>query len=139
MKYRKYAEALCGYMASFHRGPGKRIKEMSRGEMAMMYCITAKMDGHTPVEISRELEISSAAVASTMNKLENKGLIKRKADSTDRRKVTVHLTKKGRDFSREREEEMMRDLATLLEVLDEDEVKALVSTVRKLSESAEVK
>lgn len=136
MDRREYALELFSEMMKIRHGPGKKIDNMSRGEMAMMGCLTFKMNGHTPAEISRELEISTAAVANTLNKLEEKGLIERKADAVDRRKVNVYLTEKGRNFSKEREGEMIEDLSKLLSILENEEVEQLITIVRKIGNKA---
>jgi DNA-binding MarR family transcriptional regulator len=50
----------------------------------------------SPGELARDLELSSGAMTSRLDRLEELGLIRRLRDPDDRRSVVVELTEKGR-------------------------------------------
>lgn len=52
-------------------------------------------DGLTQTELSRRVGIETASSTSILEQLETQGLIDRRRDGRDRRKLNVHLTKKG--------------------------------------------
>jgi DNA-binding MarR family transcriptional regulator len=55
-------------------------------------------DGITQREISERLGLTPPTTVSAMDNLEGKGLIQRSRNTTDRRKVNIFLTKRGRDL-----------------------------------------
>lgn len=52
-------------------------------------------DGLTQREIGEELILGQPAVVSVLDTLERRGLIERRRNSADRRKINIHLTKQG--------------------------------------------
>lgn len=55
-------------------------------------------DGANQYDISRELLIDKTTVAKALKKMEESGIIIRRTDSHDKRKVNVHLTAKGKQL-----------------------------------------
>lgn len=54
-----------------------------------------KSDGMTQVELSRRVGVETASSTSILEQLETQGLIDRKRNADDRRKISVYLTPKG--------------------------------------------
>lgn len=52
----------------------------------------------TPGKLARELDLSSGAMTTRLDKMEEAGMIRRLADPNDRRGVIVELTEHGRDL-----------------------------------------
>ena len=67
-----------------------------------------KKDGITQDELVREYCIDKAATARTIQSMEKKGLVYRKADEVDKRAKRVYLTEKGRQLNA-RIKEIIRD------------------------------
>jgi len=55
-------------------------------------------DGLTQRELSELVGINGPAMVAAINSMEREGLVKRVPHRSDRRKVNVHLTKRGRDL-----------------------------------------
>jgi DNA-binding MarR family transcriptional regulator len=52
-------------------------------------------DGLTQTELSRRVGVETASSTSILDQLEKQGLIERRRNRRDRRKINVHLTKEG--------------------------------------------
>ncbi|NLK22290.1 MAG: MarR family transcriptional regulator [Epulopiscium sp.] len=87
-----------------------------------------------PSDISNEMNISSARVAAMLNNLENKGLITREIDKSDRRRILVELTQDGIEFTKDRNKTVVNYTVRILKLLGEHDAKELVRIVGRLSE-----
>src|SRR5580765_5551792 len=69
--------------------------EMCGSDFALLEALLHK--GPLPVnEIGKKVQLTSGSITVAVDRLETKGLVKRRAHSTDRRARIVHLTKEGR-------------------------------------------
>jgi MarR family 2-MHQ and catechol resistance regulon transcriptional repressor len=89
--------------------------------------------GPTPVnEIGRLVRLTSGSITSAVDRLEQKGLVERRTDSTDRRTRMVHLTAAGRKLIScafaDHEEAMARASAGL----DRGERAQIIGLLKKL-------
>jgi len=57
-----------------------------------------EQDGLTQAELCRRINVEQPTMANTLQRMERDGLIKRKADSADKRRVLVHLTPRAREM-----------------------------------------
>ena len=94
-------------------------------------------DGLTQRELSRRIGTMEPTTLGAIQAMERKGLVKRVRSQDDRRKVHIHLTKKGRDLER-----LMMPLA--VEVVDQsvagfsqDEVARLLKALRAIRDNIE--
>jgi DNA-binding MarR family transcriptional regulator len=55
-------------------------------------------DGLTQAELCRRINVEQPTMANTLERMERDGLVKRKADSDDRRRAHVFLTARARDI-----------------------------------------
>lgn len=111
----------------------KKITENMRGEaLAILYILDQK-NIVLPSEMSSEMNISSARVAAMLNSLEDKGFVTREIDKTDRRKILVNLTEKGRQVAEKHSQQLESHTAKMLELLGENDAKELVRIVEKLA------
>jgi len=55
-------------------------------------------DGLTQAELCRRINVEQPTMANTLERMERDGLVKRKADSEDRRRAHVFLTPRARDI-----------------------------------------
>lgn len=95
----------------------------------------AHEDGLTQLDLVKRSHLTAPTVSVAIKKMENEGLVSRKADEEDMRQVRVHLTKKGkmhdefiRRVSKETEE-------NFLSCLSDDEVKQLNGLLRRVLEN----
>jgi DNA-binding MarR family transcriptional regulator len=66
-------------------------------QLSLLGAIERAGDAATPSALAESESMRSSNLAAALRSLETDGLIVRKADNEDRRKVRVRLTKKGRD------------------------------------------
>ena len=133
MNLDEMARELFSYMRVFQKGPVRRAQELSQGEMAMLAYLTFEESEVTPTELSNHFNLSTARVANTLNSLEKKRYIERIHDSIDRRKVIVHITDTGRQFSKKKMEETVEDLSDMLNDLGEEDAADFLRIMRKIS------
>ena len=91
-----------------------------------------EFDMHNPKDIAAHLGVENSTISGILERMENKGLIRRMIDSTDRRYIYIELT----DVSRELEVPV-RTVVTevdrkVLEIFNEEEKAALKNALRRL-------
>ncbi len=108
------------------------LDESLQGEIFTLLYLKVKNDYALPKEISEEMNISSARVASILNSLEEKALIKREIDKSDRRRILVTLTDLGKERALLHEEKVIGLIAKMLELLGEDDAKELLRITSRI-------
>ena len=53
-----------------------------------------------PTELADWLTLTTAGITGRLNSLDRKGMIERRPHSTDRRRLTVHMTRKGKQVAK---------------------------------------
>ena len=91
-----------------------------------------EFDMHNPKDIAAHLGVENSTISGILERMENKGLIRRMIDSTDRRYIYIELTDVSRDL-----EIPVRTVVTevdrkVLEMFDEEERIALKNALRRL-------
>ena len=66
-------------------------------QYGVMYCLWVKKK-NSPKEIAEELRLENSTISGVLERMEKKGLIKRKVSKEDRRFVEIILTDKGNDL-----------------------------------------
>src|SRR5882757_6917188 len=56
-----------------------------------------EQDGLTQADLCRRINVEQPTMANTLERMERDGLIRRKADTLDKRRALVHLTQKAKD------------------------------------------
>lgn len=138
MDYTELAKEFIQTMHMFKKlgPPQKRIVESLRGELFALQSIARRGGDVLPGEICDEMDVSSARVAATLNSLENKGLITREIDKSDRRQILVRLTQKGKELSDEHMNDILQDAAMLLSRLGEHDAREFIRIIGRMAEIA---
>lgn len=135
MDYTKLAEE---YLQKIHRlskhGTYKEINESMHGEMFTLQYIAYHKGAVQPSEISNMTHVSSARVAATLNSLESKGLITRRIDTSDRRRILVELTQDGKEEAEKQFHMILEKVAKMLSVLGEHDAMEYVRIIGRLSD-----
>jgi DNA-binding MarR family transcriptional regulator len=73
---------------------------LNRGEVGVLSALRIVGPPHrlSPTKLFKGLMLSSAGMTSRLDRLEERGLVKRSSDPSDRRGVLVDLTSKGREL-----------------------------------------
>lgn len=78
-------------------------------------------DGMSQRELGHRLDLKDAAIGKAIDAMERAGVLERRADSTDRRKALVYLTKSGKLLARKVAARRQRFLDALIEGFSEAE------------------
>lgn len=117
-----------------NRNGQKKIHDSMHGENFMLIYIAKRQGGIIPSEISNEMGITSARIAAALNSLESKGLITRRIDTEDRRRILVDLTEAGREQAKKHSDMIVNITRSMLEYLGEADAMELIRIMKKLAE-----
>jgi len=136
MNYTELAAELIDKMGVLHKArPHKHINEALRGEACVLIYIAHTGGGVLPGEICHEMDVSTARVAATLNGLEKKGLITRRIDQNDRRKILVDLTGEGKALAKKHQRSVTEAAAKMLELLGEHDAREYTRITGRLAET----
>ena len=127
---REYMEVL---FQMRNRKASKRITDSMHGEHVMLSYLSHHDGTGIPSEISSELGVSTARIAATLNSLEAKGLITRRIDELDRRRILVELTEAGKTRESNHTKHIMGVVVHMLEDLGEHDAVEFLRILKKLS------
>ena len=105
-------------LGRYHRS--REISSSMKGEAFLLMYLWKKQDTATPGELGKAMKTSSARVAAALNNLERKGMIVRKAEEKDRRKIRVELTGKGEEQAKQWQKMSLCMVTRLMEQLGEE-------------------
>ena len=95
----------------------------------------------TPGTVAKEMYLSQATITGILDRLERRGLVERRRDQADRRKVSIHLTQEGTIAVKQAPLPLHERFASRLEALsaaDRDEIERVLAKVVDLMEAQEV-
>lgn len=135
MDYNKLALEFLNNMGAVRRAkPQKNIDEALHGENFILGYIARHGGDVNPGEISQEMGVSSARVATALNNLEKKGLITRQIDLNNRSKILVGITAEGKELTEKYFQEILGVATKMLEFLGEQDAKEYIRIMKKLAE-----
>jgi MarR family transcriptional regulator, organic hydroperoxide resistance regulator len=106
------------------------------GQNHILYALYEK-DGLTPIEVARKLGIAAPTVVKMSSHMVASGLITRRRDSIDRRRVHLHLTDRGRAVKKPIEEATRQFRRALSAGLTSEERKVMSSALAKMVRNME--
>lgn len=132
MEYQELAEELLHTLifASNLRGK-KRINEIAKGEKFII-CYLYQHEKALPGEIAGQMRTTTAHVAKMLRSLDERGIVSRTLDETDRRRILVSLTDKGKEVAKSYAEEVTGMLEKLLMTLGEQDAEDYVRITKKV-------
>jgi MarR family transcriptional regulator, organic hydroperoxide resistance regulator len=135
MDYETLAKKMLSKMFALNKTrPQRSLNEEMRGEGFVMQFIVQHEGAVLPSEISNFMDISTARMAAALGNLERKGLVTRRIDPSDRRRILVDLTDAGKSFAHEKQELMLRHTTQLLERLGERDAEDLLRLLDRVEE-----
>ena len=138
MDYSKLVDEFLQHMHLFRKfKPQQTINESMHGEAFALHHIARSSAHIIPSEISDAMGISGARIAATLNSLEGKGYITRQIDPSDRRRILVTLTDKGREQEEAYRRKLTETIEKMLRQLGEHDAKEYIRITRKMAELAE--
>ena len=110
--------------------------DMTRSEYELLGMLVMRLEGNQKAlsigEISNFLQITPAGVTHLINPLEEKGLIERLKDPSDRRVVLIGITEKGIGIAEDLMAEVQEKLVGLINFLGEDDSRKLIVLMNKV-------
>lgn len=107
-------------------------RNCSQGETGALLYLTFEKDGITSTELAEILNVSLPRVASLLNSLESKKLVKKLTDKEDKRKTIVNITEVGRNLVLAKKEESINKLTRVIEKLDEEDINQYIKLAQKI-------
>ncbi|MDO5423102.1 MAG: MarR family transcriptional regulator [Eubacteriales bacterium] len=140
MNYRELAEEFCGMRIQDAKRVA-RIEEamMVKGESNVLLYLADYEEGVLAGQIARELGLSASRGTNILNSLEKKGLVIRRNDAEDRRKVYISLTEEGKKTMMAHYNEFVSDFEEVFRELGEEDAKEYIRILKRLTEIMEKK
>lgn len=114
-----------------HSPTDRRKLTISKGEMGILVYLVNHKDGANVGELTDYLQVTSGRTASILKTLEKKGLVVRRTDSSDNRRICVFITDSGRARFQAEYNSAVALLSELLERLGEDDAREYVRLMKK--------
>lgn len=106
--------------------------QLSLGRLCLLYALQRVGRPALPSELGDDLAVTRANISGLLRGLEQNGMIRRQMDTSDRRRVWVHLTPKGVETLQKAWPIYEEAIAGQLQVLTAEEKHLLLSVLRKL-------
>lgn len=135
MDYQELACSLLQAKMEFIKIPASRqMSEMVKGEQFVLNYLSTHEGITHPTDLSVDMAVSTARIASLLNHMEEKQLIIRQEDPEDSRKIRITLTEKGRDVIARKRQEVIDHWARILEQLGPEDAREYLRIQKKLNE-----
>lgn len=86
----------------------------------------------SPAQLIEFFGFSHARLTKLLGGLEEDGMVIRRPDSADRRRITVHLTEQGLEYATAKQEQLLRDTTAVLEYLGKEDAQHFVRIITHL-------
>ena len=133
MEQEKMLEDVAQIMAGI--GKSKMFWEMQqcmRGERILLSYLYETGGSSTPGQLASLLNVSAARITNILTRLECKGLIRRRADPQDRRRIHVELTDKGAGMVADVHAQVTAHALDLFDKLGEDDTLTFLRILKKM-------
>ncbi len=111
---------------------GRSCMAASRGELCLLMHLKRRNDPVLPSELSEAMSVSTARVTRLLNALEERGLIQRSMDLSDRRKIVVKLTEAGERYLKEVYKRTHRRASAVIDALGAEETETFIRIAEKI-------
>lgn len=91
-----------------------------------------------PSQIAKHIMVKSSTVTGIVDRLEQKGLVKRFRNSPDRRIITIELTDSGKNLAMNAPPPIQQKIIDGLKKLSEDELDQIILPLTKLTDMLDV-
>ena len=107
--------------------------QLSLGRLCLLYALQRLGRPALPSELGDDLAVTRANISGLLRRLEKNGMIYREIDTSDRRRILVHLTPKGVETLQKAWPIYEKTIAERFQSLSAEEKNVLLSILRKLS------
>lgn len=135
MDYQALAKELMEMRTEMHQMSFNReMSKMVQGEEFVLNYFATHGYKAYPKDISKRMSVSTARIASLLNRLEEEGIVVRRKDPEDNRQTIVTLTEKGILVTEQYRKKMIDRLAWILEQLGPEDAGEYIRLQKKLTE-----
>ncbi len=133
MDYSALANELLRVRANLLLVPAsQQLSQIVKGEMFVLnYLVTHENTVH-PKELSEKMAVTTARIASLLNHMEEKKLIRRCTDPDDSRQVDVVLTEEGRSAIQAIRQRVISYVSAMLKDLGPEDAEAYIRIQNKI-------
>ncbi len=114
-----------------------RIDRSSEGENKVLGLLYETKENLSAGKISSLLHLTTARVAVILSSLEEKGMIRKLPDESDRRRTIVEITEKGKQHTEAIYWELLDCMDYLVEHIGSEKMNAFVDTLKEICTLAE--
>lgn len=132
--FHELGSQLLTEFGGIHQRVSRFVDKALSGEMAVMRALMLAGGSLTPGELADRAWVSSARIANILRALDAKSWIEREHSKTDRRRVHVTVTDKGRQDLEIKRREFEDRAAAFLEQLGEEDTHELVRLLRRTNQ-----
>lgn len=135
MQLQRLTEELLLTVTSLNRSCiPQSVQEHLKGENFLLSYLDEHGGCSTPGVLREVLGVSAPRTAAMLRALEEKGMLRRCADSYDRRRVVVHLTELGRQTAEQMHTTLCAHVHRVLEQLGEQDSRELIRLLGRITE-----
>ncbi len=135
MQLQRLTEELLLTVTSLNRSCiPQSVQEHLKGENFLLSYLDEHGGCSTPGVLREVLGVSAPRTAAMLRALEEKGMLRRCADSYDRRCVVVHLTELGRQTAEQMHTTLCAHVQRVLEQLGEQDSRELIRLLGRITE-----
>jgi DNA-binding MarR family transcriptional regulator len=118
----------------------KELNKIYNVSAAQLNCLLALHENGplSPSQIAKYILVNSSTVTGIIDRLESKGLVTRSRVSSDRRIITVELTKDGKVLSENAPPPVQTKIVDGLNKLSEKQIEQIAKTLTKLTNMLDV-
>ena len=119
----------------------KELNKIYNISSAQLNCLLTLHENGSlpPSQIAKSMMVNSSTITGIIDRLEQKGLVKRMRISSDRRVITVELTKSGQVLAENAPPPIQHKLFDGLKKLPENDIKYIAESLLKLTDMLDVK
>ncbi|MBC2696232.1 MAG: MarR family transcriptional regulator [Desulfobacteraceae bacterium] len=118
----------------------KELNKKYRVSAPQLNCILSLYENGPlpPSQIAKHIMVKSSTVTGIVDRLEQKGLVKRFRNSPDRRIITIELTDSGKNLAKNAPPPIQQKIIDGLKKLSKDELDQIILPLTKLTDMLDV-
>lgn len=134
MDFRELAEEFCQMRIMYAKKTASVEESLSaKGEANVLLFLHSLNKEILAGQIARKLDLSASRVTNILNSLEKKGLIQKRIDAADKRRVYIFLTEHGRSFIRKKQEEVLYRYENIFRRLGMEDTQNYIRIMKKFA------
>lgn len=136
----KFEKLMPGFMKVFHSNDNNWLEELN---ITIAQCVVlqnlADNDNCKMSDLSESIGVTMGNITGMIDRIEKEDLVKRVADSEDRRIIRVQLTQKGNEVVKKIFNRKRKNLTSVLSKLSDSDRINLLKIMEKIANSREIK